>query len=117
MLKLFIIDDHDDTRELLAEWLRIDGYDVAEFPRAEEAFAAAKENPPAAFITDLMLEGMSGIELVNAVRADEQLGKLPVIACTGRADQRQAAGFTKVLVKPIVPENLSAILRDILGGT
>jgi CheY-like chemotaxis protein len=116
MLKLFIIDDHDDTRELLAEWLRIDGYDVAEFPRAEEALAAARENPPAAVITDLMLEGMSGLDLVNAVREDPALAALPIIACTGRADQRQAAGFTKVLVKPIVPENLSAILRDILGS-
>ena len=116
MPKLFIIDDHDDTRELLAEWLRIDGYDVAEFPRAEEALAAARESVPAAVITDLMLEGMSGLELVTAVRADPALAELPVIACTGRSDQRQAAGFTKVLVKPIVPENLSTLLREILGG-
>ncbi len=112
---LFIIDDHDDTRELLAEWLRLEGFAVKEFPRAEEALAMAREQRPAAVVTDLMLEGMSGQELAAAIRADESLKDLVVIACTGRTDQRQAANFTRVLVKPIVPEALTALLRELLG--
>jgi CheY-like chemotaxis protein len=113
---VFLVDDHEDTRELLVEWLRMQDFDVVAFADAEAALAAMKTQTPDALVTDLMLDGMSGLDLLEKVRAEPAWRGMPIVACTGRTDSSNlTAGFARVLVKPIVPDVLSALLRDLVA--
>lgn len=109
-LLVFVVDDDDDTRELLCDLLAEEAYSVTGFADGAAALAAAGERIPAAIITDLTLPGMSGEELAACVRRDFG-ARVLLFATTGREVDGSAAGlFERVLKKPFdVDEVLSTV--------
>ncbi len=96
-----VIEDHDDSRELLEECLRMEGFDVLGCRSAEEAIDTMLQTPPAAVISDFTLPGMSGEQLAERVRQEHSLAAVPIIALSGRSlDPKQAQIFDDVLLKP-----------------
>ncbi|HEX2735757.1 MAG TPA: sigma-54 dependent transcriptional regulator [Polyangiaceae bacterium] len=79
--RLLVVDDDGDMGELLQEALRARGWDVTWMARAEEAFDALQSDEYDAVVTDLNLEGMSGIELCR--RVIEKRPDIPIIIITG----------------------------------
>lgn len=79
--RLLVVDDDGDMGELLQESLRARGWEVSWLPRAEDAFEALQAQDFDAIVTDLNLEGMSGIELCQRVM--EKRPDLPIIVITG----------------------------------
>jgi|GEM_PF-1165584 len=112
--QIILIDDHDDSREVVGAWLRSEGFDVLEFERAQPALDALMGNPCAepswVVVTDLTLPGMTGAELAARIRADGNLGHLPIIALTGHGDVAFGPGelFDDLIVKPFDPDELVA---------
>ncbi len=115
MMVVAVVEDNADNRLLLQAIL--DGlYDVHEYESAEAALAGFGRAAPDVVLLDISLPGMSGVELVERLRADDALRHVPVIALTAHAmagdrESYLAAGFDAYVTKPIVDEGV--LLRTI----
>jgi CheY-like chemotaxis protein len=83
MKRVLIVDDNDDSRTLMAEALRMDGYEVLEARGGREALEMLQHVDPAAVVLDLMMPDMSGQEVLATLRRSGRLEKLRVIVLTG----------------------------------
>jgi CheY-like chemotaxis protein len=115
---ILLVDDHDDSRELLYEFLTFAGYAIESRASGEEALVCLQDlGAPTAVITDLSLGSMSGVDLAKRIRATTTNPALPMIAVTGHADYRDAEGlFAHVLVKPVSLDRLKDVLKRTLDA-
>jgi DNA-binding response OmpR family regulator len=114
--RLLIIEDEPDLRGYLAKLFTKDGYAVDAAADAATALTALEGNAPDLVITDVMLPGQSGLELLAEIRQDEKLARLPVVVLTARADAETAigafaAGADDYVVKPFNSAELLARVR------
>lgn len=112
-IKILIVDDEPDTRELVAFVLEQQGAQVSVATSAPEALLLLQEAQPHILLSDIGMPDMDGYMLIQQVRtlAPEQGGRIRAIALTayaGDTNQQQvlAAGFQKHISKPIEPELL-----------
>jgi CheY-like chemotaxis protein len=112
---VLLVDDHEDSRELMTEFLSAGGFDIESCASGEQALERIGRDVPSAVITDLSLEGMSGAELAKRLRTNETTAEVPILAVTGHAgyDDRDRV-FTEVLVKPVALDELTAALRRVV---
>src|SRR5262245_56285903 len=83
---VLLVDDHDDGRELLGEFLSFSGYQVEECASGEEALVLVdKLGRPGVVITDLSLGLMSGSDLARTLRTQPSTAAIPILAVTGHA--------------------------------
>ena len=114
--RLLIVEDEPDLRGYLTKLFTRDGYAVEAAADALTALTSLENNAPALLITDVMLPGQSGIDLLTTLRQDEGLAQLPVIVLTARADAETAieafaAGADDFVVKPFNSAELVARVR------
>jgi CheY-like chemotaxis protein len=113
-LTLLVVDDNNDSVDMLAAFLRACGANVLEARTPFRALGYFQTTPRLdAIITDLAMPEMTGVDLLERVRAHPRRSRLPVIALTGYyEDYAQAAGFDAFLRKPVNFDELcSAINR------
>lgn len=108
---VLIVEDDDDTRRLLAEWLEQEGYPVVEARDGLEGLTALVGHRPGIVLLDLRMPGMDGVQFRRAQRClpDYLLAHVPVVVVSGVDDadaQAAAIGATGVLRKPIDRETL-----------
>lgn len=116
---IYVVEDDIDVSRLIEHNLRTAGYDVATFLSGAPVVPSAAIAPPALFLLDIMLPGISGIDLCRQIRQHEQLGKTPVIFLSARTqepDRLQAfdAGGDGYITKPFSPRELIARVRNVL---
>jgi signal transduction histidine kinase/DNA-binding response OmpR family regulator len=117
--RLLIIEDEPDLRTYLSRIFAKDGYAVEAAGDAETALTWLQENadnPPDMVITDVMLPGQSGLDLLAAIRQDQSSARLPVVVLTARADagsavEAFAAGADDFVPKPFNSAELLARVR------
>lgn len=111
-----LVDDHDDTREVAAEVLRLQGFDVRDYANAEDALDAVHGRSPAAVVTDLTLGAMSGEELARLLRGSTATERIALIAMTGHTSARDNVEqlWDAVLIKPIDPFELARRVRELV---
>jgi signal transduction histidine kinase/DNA-binding response OmpR family regulator len=114
--RLLIIEDEADLRGYLTKLFTKDGYAVEAVGNAETALTSLADNPPDMVITDVMLPGQSGLDMLTALRLDEEIARLPVVVLTARADAGSAvaafaAGADDFVVKPFNSAELLARVR------
>ncbi|MFL5261959.1 MAG: ATP-binding protein [Anaeromyxobacteraceae bacterium] len=114
--RILVIEDSVDAGESLAELLRLAGHDVAVARTGREGIALARAQRPDVVLCDLGLPDVSGLEVAAALRADETLAPMRLIALTGYAlpdDRRRAeqAGFDGHLAKPPALDALNRLLE------
>jgi len=114
---VLLVDDHDDGRELLGEFLTFSGYTVEACASGEEALERVEKlGAPGAVITDLSLGLMSGSELARRLREQEPTAAVPILAVTGHAGYEDVDRlFLAVLVKPVPLPVLTAALQRAIG--
>jgi CheY-like chemotaxis protein len=115
---ILLVEDHVDTRQMYAEFLR-DDFDVLQAGDGVEALEMVRAHRPNLLVTDLSLPGLDGFELMTEIRRDPAFAHLPIICLSGYggvAHDRRAreAGCTRVLQKPCMPDALSAALGELL---
>jgi len=113
-VRVLVVDDEEDTRELVKMALKQYGATVATAASVEEALGVFEEVGPAAIVADIGMPGEDGYSLIRRVRQlpAEQGGLVPAIALTAYArrqdrDQALAAGFNTHLTKPVEPSELA----------
>jgi DNA-binding response OmpR family regulator len=89
---ILIVEDDEATKDFLADNLAADGFRVASAATAAEGLRAIEVRRPALVLLDLRLEGGSGLDVLDRVRAADGLASridpdLPVIVLTGRAGE------------------------------
>ncbi|HEU4407866.1 MAG TPA: ATP-binding protein [Polyangiaceae bacterium] len=109
---VLLIDDHEDSRELAVSWLELAGLSVASYGSAEEALPAIEMAPPSVVVTDVVLPGMSGVELARRLRDGERTRHVGLVALTGRSDVDHRA-FDALLIKPYDPARLTAVVGEL----
>jgi two-component system cell cycle response regulator DivK len=117
---VLVVDDMDDGREICAEYLAFRQYRVATAADGFEAIAKATELLPDIILMDLSLPGIDGWEATRRLKSDERTRPIPVVALTAHAlrsahDQAVEAGCDAVITKPVLPKELEAQIRRILG--
>ena len=114
--RILIVDDDEDIRKLLEEYLRKNGFDahaVADGPAMRDALAA---KPASLVVLDLMLPGEDGLSLCRQLRSRSQV---PVLMLTAKGDPVDRIiglemGADDYLAKPFDPRELVARIRSIL---
>ena len=111
-----VIDDYDDTRELYAFVLQLDGYIVAQARDGRDGLQQARALVPDIIITDLTMPIMGGWETIRRLRADPRTRHIPIIACSGLDVRRRMDGAAPdaVLAKPCPLDMLLAEVRRLL---
>ncbi len=121
-LRVLVVEDEEDTRELLAIMLKQYGAEVTAVASAPEALEALSSAKPDVLVSDIAMPRCDGHELIRRVRAQERLrgGCLPAVALTAYArdsDRTQAieAGFHLHLPKPVEPSDLVGAIAQLVG--
>jgi CheY-like chemotaxis protein len=81
---VLVIDDFDDTRDVYAVALRLEGFAVEEARDGREGVQKAFELLPDIIITDVTMPIMDGWETIRRLRGDERTRRIPIIACSGQ---------------------------------
>ncbi|HEV3077584.1 MAG TPA: response regulator, partial [Thermoanaerobaculia bacterium] len=122
-LKLVVVDDEPDTREILSEILYAAGATVATAASLTEALALCDHFRPDLLISDIAMPGGDGYALVRQLRrrGPRRGGGVPAIAVSAHAreeDRRRAlaAGFVRYVTKPVEPTDLLTAVREIAAG-
>ncbi|MEM8598697.1 MAG: response regulator [Bacteroidota bacterium] len=119
---ILVADDYPENRRLLYFYLR-DAYRILEAESAEEAIETLRSEHVDLAIMDLNFrDGMNGMEAAQAIRADETLSHLPLLALTAYAypdDRRRCleAGFTDYLSKPVFKQAMRDKVADLLSDS
>lgn len=108
---VLVADDDGDIRDLVAFKLKNAGYAVVAVADGDEALRQVREQRPELAVLDVMMPGMSGLDVLREIRADEDLVATKVILLTARArDVDVDAGFSTgaddYLTKPFSPREL-----------
>lgn len=114
-LKILLVEDNDDSREMMRHLLRMLGHEVHEASDGVSGVATALEIGPDVAIIDVGLPGMSGLEVASRLRLTPEGRQISLVALTGYGqpeDRERAfnAGFDSFLVKPVEPEQLQRAL-------
>ena len=113
-VRVVIVEDDEDIRELLTTLIELDGYQVRSVPDGEQALALVRSFQPACVLVDLTLPGIDGAEVTRQLRT--HIGtQLVIIAVTGSPstaehDRLELAGVDFVLAKPIAEQDLRRFL-------
>jgi len=105
MARVYVVDDDPVICRLADYILRRAGYVVEVWYDGDEALEALARATPDVIVTDLMMPRLSGVALIQRIRATPEWAALPVIVFTARSevrDRRQAeeAGASLILTKP-----------------
>jgi two-component system chemotaxis response regulator CheY len=120
-LRVLLVDDHRDTREMYALSLEFAGMSVRCSSTASAVLAMIAVERPDIVITDLHLSGQSGLDLAHLITSDRAHRRLPVVLLTSdtRADlpaRARAAGCSAVVIKPIMPDALAVLITTTIAG-
>jgi two-component system, OmpR family, response regulator len=109
--RILVADDDGDIRDLVVFKLTQAGYDVEAVQDGAAALQSIEASPPRLAILDVMMPGLSGIDVLRKVRADERLKDLEVILLTAKSrdidvDAGFATGASDYVIKPFSPREL-----------
>jgi two-component system cell cycle response regulator DivK len=117
--RILVVEDNDLNRKLFCDVLKNQGFAVEPVADGEEALDAARRFVPNLIIMDIQLTTISGLELIEAAKADKVLRAIPVLAVTayaGKGDEERIrdAGADGYLSKPVSIGPFMAAVRELL---
>jgi len=117
--KVLVVDDEIHIVHVAAIKLRNNGYDVITATNGAEAFELACAEKPDIIVTDFQMPVMTGLELVEKIRQNEETKDIPVILLTARSfaisdEQQEDLQISGCLSKPFSPKELLENIEDIL---
>jgi DNA-binding response OmpR family regulator len=115
MPRILVVDDEPTVLEVVAHYLRRDGYDVCELSRGDQVEEALAIFRPDLVVLDLMLPAVSGLELLRR----HGQGRVPFILLTARVEESDRIlglelGADDYVTKPFSPRELVARVRTVL---
>jgi CheY-like chemotaxis protein len=122
VIDILIIEDDQILRDLVADWLRLAGYQVRVAIDGRAGLAAVDDHPPALVVTDISMPGAGGDTVIAEIKRKRPA--VPVIAISARFCCRQglapeeavALGAARTLAKPFKRHEMIAAVGDLVGS-
>ena len=117
--RVLVVEDEEDIRTLVRYNLEQESFAVEEARDGDEGYDSIRRRIPEAVVLDLMLPGMSGLELCQKLRAEPQTQNLPIVILTAKSSEVDRIlglemGADDYVVKPFSPRELVARIRAVL---
>ncbi|RJQ19426.1 MAG: response regulator [Nitrospiraceae bacterium] len=117
--KILVVEDEKDIADLVAYNLKKEGFDVSTSVDGEGALTLIRKEKLSLLVLDLMLPGMSGMELCRAIRNNPQSASLPIIMLTAKGEEIDRVlglemGADDYITKPFSPRELVARVKAVL---
>jgi len=117
--RILVVEDNDLNRKLFCDVLRSQGFAVEPVADGLEAIARAREFVPGLIVMDIQLPNVSGLDLIERIKADSRLRLIPVLAVTayaGKGDEERIrdAGADAYLAKPVSIGPFMAAVKGLL---
>ncbi len=115
-MKILIVDDELQVAKVLADSVKLQGHETFVAGSGEEGLALLDQARPDAVFLDIVMPGMSGLEVLRRIRQTHPA--LPVIVVTGHAsasqiEEARRLGATECVVKPFVLNQLNQVLGQL----
>ena len=117
--RVLVVDDEPDVLLLCRVNLEFEGYEVSTAPDGEAGLAACRELKPDVVLLDVMMPKMDGWQVLETIKADDELKHIPVVMLTAKVqDEDQirgwSAGAAEYITKPFSPLSLSQVISDVI---
>lgn len=117
--RILVVDDEEDILELVRYNLSAAGYRVTCAETGEAALEAARSDSPDLIVLDLMLPGISGLEVAKLLKDDKETRPIPIIMLTAKGEERDVVrglelGADDYVTKPFSPKILTARVRALI---
>jgi two-component system phosphate regulon response regulator PhoB len=117
--KILVADDEPDVLNLVAANLRSAGFDVLLVEDGPAALAAVRKQAPQLLVLDLMLPGMSGLEICRTLKGDPSTVGIPIVMLTAKAEEVDRIvglelGADDYVTKPFSPRELVLRVKSVL---
>ena len=117
---ILVADDDPDIRDLVTFKLEQTGYDVTAVDNGASALDLARAQPPSLLVLDVLMPGMSGIDVCRELRGNPATAGLPIILLTSRGQDQDvdtgfAVGADDYLVKPFSPREMARRVEALLA--
>ena len=121
MARILVADDEPDIRRIIGIFLRRVGHEIVEADDGMSAMALMEELRPDAAVVDVVMPGMTGIELTRTIRSLPHLAPTPIIMLSARTlpyevEEGMKSGATMYLSKPFSPSTLIAAVNRVLNA-
>lgn len=118
---VLVAEDDDDILLLVTTRLSRDGFEVVSARNGIDALELARRRRPAVAVLDIGMPGLDGLEVLEQIRADDDLRGMRVLLLTAKAQESDtrrgyAAGADAYVRKPFSPAELSARVHALLDG-
>jgi twitching motility two-component system response regulator PilH len=118
MPTVLVVEDTFSEMELICSYLREGGYNVITTSDAKDALTKAEQQKPDVVVTDVVMPGMSGLELCRSLKKNPATQKLPIVVCTSKnqdLDRMWAMkqGADAYVTKPFNKEDLIKAVKSV----
>ena len=119
---ILVAEDEPDILKLVCMHLRAAGFEAIRASDGPSALEQARESGPALIVLDLMLPGMSGLEICKSLKSDAATAGIPIVMLTAKAKESDRIaglqlGADDYIVKPFSPRELVLRVQSVLRRT
>jgi two-component system phosphate regulon response regulator PhoB len=117
--KILVADDEPDVLSLVSLNLQRAGFEVLKAEDGESALRIAREQAPALVVLDLMMPGLSGLDVAKQLKQDPKTARIPILMLTARADEVDRIvglelGADDYVTKPFSPREIVLRVQSVL---
>ncbi len=115
---ILIVEDEKEIRDLLAHYLRKEGFSLSFAVDGEEGLSRARSEKPSLILLDILLPGRDGLEVLREIRSDGEIARTPVVMLTAKGDETDRVvglelGADDYVPKPFSPREVVARVKAI----
>ena len=111
--RILVVEDNPLNRELLCDWLEVEGYEVCNAEDVESATRILQDRPPEAVLLDVQLGNQDGLAVAAWMRKQPKLCSIPVIAVTAHALVTEQSSFLQAGCNACVSKPINfKVLRE-----
>jgi two-component system alkaline phosphatase synthesis response regulator PhoP len=118
-VKILVAEDDRDIADLIAHYIQKQGWEAHVVGTGDEALAYARHHSPDLLVLDVMMPGLSGLEVCRALRANRTTAAIPIIMVTARAEESDRIvgleiGADDYIAKPFSTPELMARIKALM---